>query len=75
MQVPQQKQWDVFVGDRVPCKAGIHIQPQRAPCRPLGLDVDSGLAGYLGSDKQKLLTKAEQWRKGEKQNELAKRSY
>ena len=32
---------------------------------PLGLDVDSGLAGYLGSDKQKLLTKAEQWRKGE----------
>lgn len=39
------------------------------------LDADTGLAGYLGSDKQKLLTKAEQWREGEKQNELAKRSY
>lgn len=32
---------------------------------PLGLDLDSGLAGYLGPDKQKLLTKAEQWRKEE----------
>ena len=42
---------------------------------PLGLDLDSGLAGYHGPDKQKLLTKAEQWREGEKQNELAKRSY
>ena len=32
---------------------------------PLGLDVDSGFAGYLGSDKQKLVTNADQWRKGE----------
>ena len=42
---------------------------------PRGLDIASGLSGYHEPDKQKLLTKAEQWRKGEKQNELAKRSY
>lgn len=41
---------------------------------PLGLDVDSGLAGYLGPDKQVILTRIERLRE-EKRNELAKRSY
>ena len=39
MQVPQQKQWDVSV----------------ATGCPLGLDVDSGLSGYHGPDKQVIL--------------------